>query len=65
MISTPIYFQYEQHPGDVLRDNLAQRLPNFHDEKENFWMWFHPNYAGSQTVAYLNDLWKWVVLIIC
>lgn|SRR5699024_7136474 len=60
MTTTPIYFKYKNHPGDLLRDDSVQRLPNFNTEKEDFRVWFHPDYSGSETVAYLNDLYKWL-----
>lgn len=55
-----IRFRFKNHPGDLFRNDSVQVLPDFHTDKENFWIWFHPNYSGSETVAYLNDLNKWV-----
>lgn len=54
------YFKYKKHPGDLLRDTSVQELPDIHKNKEDFWVWFHPNYMNSETVAYLNDLYKWL-----
>jgi len=54
------YFKFKQHPGDLFRDNSIQVLPDINKNQEDFWLWFHPDYIGSETVAYLNDLYKWV-----
>lgn len=54
------YFKFKQHPGDLFRDNSKQVLPDINKNQEDFRLWFHPDYAGSEIVAYLNDLYKWV-----
>lgn len=53
-------FKFKHHPGDLFRNDSVQVLPDIYKDKEKFWVWFHPNFSGSETVAYLNDLYKWV-----
>lgn len=55
-----IQFKFKNHPGDLFRNDSIQVLADFYKDKENFWIWFHPNYSSSETVAYLNDLYKWI-----
>lgn len=52
-------FKFKHHPRDLFRNDSVQVLPDFYKDKESFRIWFHPNYSGSETLAYLNDLYKW------
>ena len=53
-----IFFRYKVHPGDLLRNNSVQKLPDPISEQEDFWVWFLPNYQNDETISYLNDLYK-------
>lgn len=52
-------FKYKIYSGGLFRDNSIQVLPDFKTQKQEFWIWFHPNYQSDEKIAYLNDLYKW------
>ena len=57
-VQNQIYFHYKEHPGDFLRDDSIQELPDPYSQKQDFWVWFLPNYQNDETVSVLNDLYK-------
>lgn len=53
-----VFFKYNQHPGDLLRDESVTKLPDSSHNLEDFLVQFLPNYQSDDRVAFLNDLYK-------
>lgn len=53
-----IYFKFREHPGDMFRGTLKQKLPEIDKEFEEFLVQFLPCYQRDNEIAYLNDLYK-------
>jgi len=58
LMKTQVYFRFREHPGYLFRDTDLLELPDPDKDQDSFLVQFLPNYQSSQTVAYLNDLYK-------
>ncbi|MCI3936655.1 hypothetical protein MQX03_05560 [Chryseobacterium aahli] len=55
---TKIYFKFNEHPGDFLRNTDVIELPNPKGDLENFLVQFLKHYQSDEKVTYLDDLYK-------
>lgn len=52
------YFKFNNHPGDLFRNQELVLLPNYEDDLERFWVSFLDNYQSDYRIASIDDLSK-------
>lgn len=60
-----VFFRYNEHPGDLLRDTSITVLPDPNHNLEDFLVQFLRHYQSDERVAFLNDLYKVIEGELC